>query len=81
MRGLQRDRLVEDPTQATMNNPAQPVLTVRSNRSEASFAPGRDVVVGSDLHADVRVAHPLVVGDRRPRGAGLGDGLRPHPYG
>ncbi len=43
-----------------MNNPAQPVLTVRSNRSEASFAPGRDVVVGSDLHADVRVAHPLV---------------------
>jgi hypothetical protein len=43
-----------------MSSPAQPVLTVRSNRSAASFAPGRDVVVGSDLHADVRVAHPVV---------------------
>ncbi|BAX91233.1 ATP-binding cassette domain-containing protein [Mycobacterium shigaense] len=43
-----------------MNSPVQPVLTVRSNRSQASFAPGRDVVVGSDLHADVRVAHPVV---------------------
>jgi ABC-type multidrug transport system ATPase subunit len=43
-----------------MNSPAQPVLTVRSNRSAASFAPGRDVVIGSDLHADVRVAHPMV---------------------
>ena len=43
-----------------MNAPAQPVLTVRSNRSAASFAPGQDVVVGSDLHADVRVAHPSV---------------------
>jgi ABC transport system ATP-binding/permease protein len=43
-----------------MNSPAQPVLTIRSHRSEANFAPGRDVVVGSDLHADVRVAHPAV---------------------
>ena len=43
-----------------MNSPAQQVLTVRSNRSAASFAPGRDVVIGSDLHADVRVAHPVV---------------------
>ena len=43
-----------------MNQPAQPVLTVRSDRSEASFAAGRDVVVGSDLRADLRVAHPLV---------------------
>jgi ABC-type multidrug transport system ATPase subunit len=43
-----------------MNRPAQPVLTVRSNRSQGSFAPGGDVVVGSDLRADLRVAHPLV---------------------
>jgi ABC-type multidrug transport system ATPase subunit len=43
-----------------MNRPAQPVLTVRANRSQGSFAPGRDVVVGSDLRADLRVAHPLI---------------------
>src|SRR5262249_53539536 len=43
-----------------MNQPAQPVLTVQSGRSEATFAPGRDVVVGRDLRADLRVAPPLV---------------------
>jgi ABC transport system ATP-binding/permease protein len=43
-----------------MNRPVQPVLTVRSNRSQSSFAPGSDVVVGSDLRADLRVAHPLI---------------------
>ncbi|OBJ00851.1 ATP-binding cassette domain-containing protein [Mycobacterium sp. 1465703.0] len=43
-----------------MTRPAQPVLTARSDRSEGSFAAGRDVVVGSDLRADLRVAHPLI---------------------
>ena len=43
-----------------MTGPAQPVLTVRAHQSEGSFAPGRDVVVGSDLRADLRVAHPLI---------------------
>ena len=43
-----------------MSQPAQPVLTVRSGRSERNFAVGRDVVVGSDLRADLRVAHPLI---------------------
>ncbi len=43
-----------------MNRPAQPVLTVRAHESEGSFAPGRDVVVGSDVRADLRVAHPLI---------------------
>ncbi|HTY31709.1 ATP-binding cassette domain-containing protein [Mycobacterium sp.] len=43
-----------------MNQPVQPVLTVRSHRSEGNFAPGRDVVVGSDVRADLRVAHPLI---------------------
>ncbi|MCV7444665.1 ATP-binding cassette domain-containing protein [Mycobacterium paraense] len=43
-----------------MTQPAQPVLTVRSQRWEGNFAPGRDVVVGSDVRADLRVAHPLV---------------------
>nr|WP_301146209.1 ATP-binding cassette domain-containing protein [Mycobacterium simiae] len=42
------------------SSPAQSVLTVRSHRSELSFAPGGEVVVGSDVRADVRVAHPLV---------------------
>ncbi|HEX5256310.1 MAG TPA: ATP-binding cassette domain-containing protein [Mycobacterium sp.] len=43
-----------------MTRPAQPVLTARSDRSQGSFAAGRDVVVGSDLRADLRVAHPLI---------------------
>ncbi len=43
-----------------MSQPAAPVLTVRSGRSEGSFAAGREVVVGSDLRADMRVAHPLI---------------------
>ncbi|WP_231998008.1 FHA domain-containing protein, partial [Mycobacterium sp. 1165196.3] len=43
-----------------MTRPAQPVLTARADRAEGSFAAGRDVVVGSDLRADLRVAHPLI---------------------
>ncbi|OBG69912.1 MULTISPECIES: ATP-binding cassette domain-containing protein [unclassified Mycobacterium] len=43
-----------------MTQAAEPVLTVRSDRSKGSFAAGCDVVVGSDLHADLRVAHPLI---------------------
>jgi ABC-type multidrug transport system ATPase subunit len=37
-----------------------PVLTVRSSGPPRTFAAGHDVVVGRDLRADVRVAHPLV---------------------
>ncbi len=37
-----------------------PVLTVRYNGPPRTFAPGHDVVVGRDLRADVRIAHPLV---------------------
>jgi ABC transport system ATP-binding/permease protein len=36
------------------------VLTVQSDWSQRSFAAGRDVVVGSDLRADMRVAHPII---------------------
>ncbi|HET7075609.1 MAG TPA: FHA domain-containing protein, partial [Mycobacterium sp.] len=43
-----------------MNQPAQPVLTVRLGQSEGNFAAGRDVVIGSDVRADLRVAHPLI---------------------
>jgi ABC transport system ATP-binding/permease protein len=36
------------------------VLTVRYDGSERTFAAGNDVVIGRDLRADVRVAHPLI---------------------
>jgi ABC-type multidrug transport system ATPase subunit/predicted component of type VI protein secretion system len=35
-------------------------LTVRYEGSTRTFAPGNDVVVGRDLRADLRVAHPLI---------------------
>lgn len=43
-----------------MSRPAAPALTVRSDGSERTFAAGHDVVVGRDLRADVRIAHPLI---------------------
>ena len=43
-----------------MSQPAPPALTVKTEGSQRTFAPGHDVVVGRDLRADVRVAHPLV---------------------
>ena len=43
-----------------MSRPAPPVLTVRYDGSERTFAAGNDVIVGRDLRADVRVAHPLI---------------------
>lgn len=36
------------------------MLTVRYEGAERTFAPGNDVVIGRDLRADVRVAHPLI---------------------
>ncbi|WP_322860268.1 FHA domain-containing protein [Mycobacterium europaeum] len=43
-----------------MSRPAPPVLTVRYEGSERTFAAGNDVSIGRDLRADVRVAHPLI---------------------
>ena len=43
-----------------MSQPSAPVLTVRYNGPPRTFAAGHDVVVGRDLRADVRLAHPLV---------------------
>jgi ABC transport system ATP-binding/permease protein len=43
-----------------MTRPAPPALTVQYDGSARTFAPGNDVVVGRDLRADVRVAHPLI---------------------
>ncbi|SEH92055.1 ABC-type multidrug transport system, ATPase component [Mycolicibacterium rutilum] len=43
-----------------MSRPAAPALTVRYDGSTRTFAAGNDVVVGRDLRADVRIAHPLI---------------------
>ncbi|OBJ60513.1 FHA domain-containing protein, partial [Mycobacterium sp. 1423905.2] len=43
-----------------MTRAQPPLLTVRAGQSQRSFAAGPDVTVGSDLRADLRVAHPLV---------------------
>src|SRR3954453_580404 len=43
-----------------MTRPNPPALTVRYDGSTRSFAPGNDVVVGRDLRADERIAHPLI---------------------
>src|SRR6478672_3097098 len=43
-----------------MSRPAPPALTVRSDGSARTFAAGNDVVIGRDLRADVRIAHPLI---------------------
>ncbi|MGO9153888.1 ATP-binding cassette domain-containing protein [Mycobacterium sp.] len=43
-----------------MSRPAPPVLTIRHNGSQQSFAPGHEVVVGRDLYADLRIADPRI---------------------
>lgn len=43
-----------------MSRPVAPALTVRYDGSERTFAAGHDVVVGRDLRADIRIAHPLI---------------------
>jgi ABC transport system ATP-binding/permease protein len=43
-----------------MSRPTPPALTVRYEGSTRTFAAGNDVVVGRDLRADVRIAHPLI---------------------
>src|ERR1700738_3832475 len=43
-----------------MSAPAPPALTVRTNGSKRTFAPGHDVVIGRDLRADVRITDKLV---------------------
>ena len=43
-----------------MSRPVPPALTVRYDGSPRTFSAGNDVVVGRDLRADVRIAHPLI---------------------
>ena len=41
-----------------MSRPLPPTITVRSGAWQRTFAPGRDVVIGRDVRADVRLPHP-----------------------
>lgn len=43
-----------------MSRPVPPALTVRYEGTTRTFAPGNDVVIGRDLRADLRIAHPLI---------------------
>src|ERR1700734_193576 len=43
-----------------MSQAAPPVLTVRYDGSQRTFAAGHDIVVGRDLRADMRITHPLI---------------------
>jgi ABC transport system ATP-binding/permease protein len=43
-----------------MTQPAAPELTVRYSGSAHTFAAGNDVVVGRDIHADLRISDPLI---------------------
>ncbi|WP_370462785.1 FHA domain-containing protein, partial [Mycobacterium sp. Marseille-P9652] len=43
-----------------VNRPAPPVLTVRYDGSQRSFAPGYEVIIGRDAQADVRIADPRI---------------------
>ncbi|KZS64631.1 ABC transporter ATP-binding protein [Mycobacterium kansasii] len=43
-----------------MNTVAPPVLTVSGLGPQRTFAAGHDIIVGSDLRADMRVTHPSV---------------------
>ena len=45
---------------APTSRPVPPALTVRYDGATRTFAPGNDVVVGRDLRADIRIAHPLI---------------------
>ncbi|MFI5507753.1 ATP-binding cassette domain-containing protein [Mycobacterium sp. NPDC051804] len=43
-----------------MISPTAPAITIRSGGWQRTFTAGRDVVVGRDIHADVRIPHSAV---------------------
>jgi ABC-type multidrug transport system ATPase subunit len=43
-----------------MSRPLPPTITVRFGGWQRTFGPGGDVVIGRDVHADVRLPQPLV---------------------
>ncbi|MDT5219598.1 MAG: transport system ATP-binding/permease protein, partial [Mycobacterium sp.] len=43
-----------------VSRPAPPALTIRHDGSQRSFPPGYEVVIGRDLHADLRIPDPRI---------------------
>src|ERR1700748_2420522 len=43
-----------------VSRPALPVLTIRYDGSQRTFAAGHDVVIGRDLRADIRITDPRI---------------------
>jgi len=43
-----------------VTRPAPPILTIRHDGSQRSFAAGHEVVIGRDIQADVRIADPRI---------------------
>jgi ABC-type multidrug transport system ATPase subunit len=43
-----------------MSRPLPPTITVRYGGWQRTFGPGADIVIGRDVHADVRLAQPVV---------------------
>ncbi|WP_197501007.1 FHA domain-containing protein [Mycobacterium sp. E3251] len=43
-----------------VTRPAPPILTIRHDGSQRSFAAGHEVVIGRDVEADVRIADPRI---------------------
>jgi ABC transport system ATP-binding/permease protein len=43
-----------------MSEPPPPLMTVRTGDIRRTFPPGRDVVVGRDVRADLRILHPAI---------------------
>ncbi|MGB9224571.1 ATP-binding cassette domain-containing protein [Mycobacterium sp.] len=43
-----------------VTRPAPPVLTIRHDGSHVSFAAGYEVIIGRDLHADLRIPDPRI---------------------
>ncbi|WP_156766274.1 FHA domain-containing protein, partial [Mycobacterium sp. E342] len=43
-----------------MTRPAPPILTIRHDGYQRSFAAGHEVVVGRDMQADMRIADPRI---------------------
>src|ERR1700757_1105133 len=43
-----------------VSRPAPPFLTIRHDGAQRSFAPGAEVLIGRDPHADLRIADPRI---------------------
>ena len=53
-------QLRERANLGVVSRPAPPALTIRHDGSQRSFAPGYEVVIGRDLHADLRIPDPRI---------------------